>query len=112
MRLRRLDELTPQEWERAFAAGGRLTYFDWCISLGFATLRRPSAPYLLRSGQWGWWRGLPYTILTLICGWWGVPWGLVYTPLALWTNLTGGRTITAEEWHQFQALDRRRNPEE
>jgi hypothetical protein len=34
-------------------------------------------------------------------GWWGVPWGLIYTPLTLWTNLSGGRAVTAEEWQRW-----------
>jgi len=100
VRYQRFDSLTAAQRDDALAAGGRLIFFEFCISLGFVTLRRPSALYLLRPGQWGWWRGLPYTILTVVFGWWGVPWGLVYTPLALWTNLTGGREITAEEWRQ------------
>jgi hypothetical protein len=34
--------------------------------------------------------------LSLLFGWWGLPWGLIYTPLTLWTNLSGGRDVTAE----------------
>lgn len=102
MRYQRLDSLTLAQQEAALAAGSRLIFFEFCVSLVFVTLRRPSALYVLQPGQWGWWRGLPYTILTVVCGWWGVPWGLVYTPLALWTNLTGGRKITAEEWRQLR----------
>ena len=34
-------------------------------------------------------------------GWWCLPWGLIYTPLTLWTNLSGGQRITAEELQRW-----------
>jgi hypothetical protein len=77
--------------------GGRLVFYEVCISLVFVTLRWPSRPHRLRPGEWGLWRGLPYALVTLLLGWWGLPWGLVYVPLVLWTNLSGGRELTAEE---------------
>lgn len=73
---------------------GRLVYYEVCVSLVLVTLRRPSGLYRLRPGEWGLWRGLPYALVTFLLGWWGVPWGLVYTPRALWANLTGGRDVT------------------
>ena len=79
------------------AGNDRLVFYEYCISLIFVSLRRPSALVRLRPGQWGWLRGLPYTILSLVLGWWCLPWGLIYTPLTLWTNLSGGRRITKEE---------------
>lgn len=78
-------------------AGERLVFYEYCISLVLISLRRPSAVIRLRPGQRGWIRGLPYTMLTLLCGWWCIPWGFLYTPLCLWTNLSGGRILTAEE---------------
>jgi len=76
------------------AGNDRLVFYEYCISLIFVSLRRPSVVVRLRPGQWGWIRGLPYTLLSLLLGWWCIPWGLIYTPLTLWTNLSGGRRIT------------------
>jgi hypothetical protein len=80
------------------AAGDRLVFYEYCISLIFISLRRPTTIVRLQPGQRGWIHGLPYTILSLLLGWWCIPWGFIYTPLCLWTNLSGGREITAEEW--------------
>src|SRR4051812_43654652 len=80
---------------------GRLVFYESCISLVFWTLRRSSRLYRLRPGEWGLGKGLPYTLVSALLGWWGVPWGLVYTPLTLWTNLSGGRVVTAEEWQRW-----------
>lgn len=41
---------------------------------------------------------MPATVLTLAFGWWGVPWGLLWTPGAVYTNLTrGGVRLTRAE---------------
>ncbi len=78
--------------------GERLVFYEWCVSLVFFTVRRPSRLYRLRPGEWGVLRGLPYTLLSLLLGWWALPWGVIYTPRVLWTNLRGGRVLTEEEW--------------
>ena len=96
MRLGNGQELTPAQRDVLRAEGGRVVFFEYCISCVVLTLRRPSALYLLRAGDWGWVRGLPYTLVSLLLGWWGLPWGLIYTPLAILTNLSGGCDVTAE----------------
>ena len=84
--------------------GERLVFYECCISLIFITLRRPSRLVRLPPGSTGLLQGLPYTIISLLLGWWGLPWGLIYTPLTLWTNLTGGREITSQEWEWWNAV--------
>src|SRR5207237_6566256 len=96
MRIHGLDGLSPDERDRRLAADGRFVFFEYCISFIVGTIRRPSPVYFLRPGEVGVLRGLPYTLLSLVLGWWGVPWGLIYTPLTLLTNLTGGRDVTTE----------------
>jgi hypothetical protein len=91
-----IDSLTPAEVAAELRRGGRFVFFEYCISLLFVTLRRPSAVVLLHQGERGLARGLPYTALSLLLGWWGLPWGLIYTPLAVFTNFRGGRDVTAE----------------
>lgn len=93
---------TPEELEAALDAGGRLVFYEYCVSLVLVTLRRPSALYLLRADELGVVRGLPYALLSLLLGWWGIPWGIVYTPLAIITNLSGGRDVT-DDWRTLWA---------
>jgi hypothetical protein len=96
VRIPGVDGLTPATLEAALQKGGRLVFYDYCISFIFLTLRRPSRVYLLRPGETGLVRGLPYALLSLLLGWWGLPWGVIYTPLAIVTDLAGGCDITAE----------------
>jgi hypothetical protein len=90
------EHLTPAELEAELAAGGRVVFYEYCISLLVLTLRCPTGLYLLYPGEQGIVQGLPYTLLSLFLGWWGIPMGILYTLLALVTNLSGGRDVTDE----------------
>jgi hypothetical protein len=96
MRLVGADKMSRQQFEATLRAGGRLVFYEYCVSLLVVTLRCPSPVYLLQPGEAGVWRGLPYSLVSFLFGWWGLPMGLVYTPLTLMTNLSGGRDVTAE----------------
>jgi hypothetical protein len=96
LRINGLDRLTREELAAELAAGGRLVFFEYCISLVVLTLRCPSRVRLLRPGEHGVLGGLPYTALSLLLGWWGLPWGIIYTPLVVFTNLCGGHDVTDE----------------
>jgi len=80
----------PEEIRTLVAAGARLVRFEVCISALVFTIRRQSAVYLTVSWQERYLRGVWYSLGALLLGPWGVPWGLVYTPWAVWVNLTGG----------------------
>jgi hypothetical protein len=41
-------------------------------------------------------KGLGWTALTVLLGWWGIPWGPIRTIQCLITNLSGGKDITRE----------------
>jgi hypothetical protein len=75
---------------------GRWVTFEYCISLIAVTLRRTSRPIYLKPGQEAWLRSLPYVGVSLLLGWWGLPWGAIYTPVTIFANLTGGCDITAQ----------------
>ena len=96
MRIHGIDNLTPEELEQALAAGGRFVFYEYCISFVVVSVRRPSDIYFLPRGDTGVVRSLPYVLISLLLGWWGVPWGPVYTPLTLLTNLSGGCDVTGQ----------------
>jgi hypothetical protein len=80
----------PEEIRACVVAGSRLVRFEICISVLFVTIRRQSPIYLTDSWQDRYLRGFCYSVLALVLGLWGVPWGLIWTPRAIWVNLTGG----------------------
>lgn len=76
--------------------GGRLVVFEYCFSIIIMTFKQSSDIMLIRAGEGTAGKSLPYTLLTLFVGWWGFPWGPIYSFMALATNLSGGRDVTQE----------------
>ena len=88
--------LFEEELRTRLAAGARCVRFEWCFSLVFVTVRRQSPVYLTYSWQQRYLWGLGYSALALLLGPWGVPWGLLWVPWAVWVNTTGGVDCTHE----------------
>jgi hypothetical protein len=55
------------------------------------TFRRPSDIYFVRQGENAVVKGLPFT---LVAGWWGIPWGPIYTIQSIYNNSRGGKDVT------------------
>jgi hypothetical protein len=70
------------------------------VSLLLVTIWRPTNIYFVPSASSAFLRGWPYTLLTVLLGWWGLPWGPICTVRALGANLASGRDVT-EEVHTF-----------
>jgi hypothetical protein len=96
MRIRGIDHLSPAQLDEHLRQGARFVYFEYCISLVVVTWRRPTDIFLLPAGRRGLALGWPYLLVSLLLGWWGLPWGLFLTPRVLYTNLCGGTDVTAE----------------
>lgn len=82
--------MSPSEIRSRVELGARLVRFEFCVSLLFITIRRQSPLYFTSSWQDRYLRGLGYSLVAALLGPWGVPWGLICTPWAIWVNLTGG----------------------
>jgi hypothetical protein len=82
--------LFAEELRSRVSAGARIVRFEFCFSLVVFTIRRQSPLYLTDSWQERYIRGLWYSLVAIVLGPWGVPWGLIFTPWSVWVNLTGG----------------------
>lgn len=91
-----IDGLRPEQIADEVRSGGRFVFFEICISVLVMTMRRPTDIIFLRGNESGWVRGLPYALVSLTLGWWGLPWGVIYTPLTTATNLAGGCDVTEQ----------------
>jgi len=96
MQIKGIEGLSKQEINTELQAGGKFVLYRYTISLLVVTLRRSSDVYFVRSNERAAVKGLPYTMLTLIMGWWGIPWGPIYTIGSLATNMGGGKDVTSE----------------
>ena len=66
------------------------------MSAIFMTFRESSHVYFVRAGESAVAMGLRFTAVSLLLGWWGIPWGPVYTISSVARNFRGGRDVTAE----------------
>ncbi|MDQ3037926.1 MAG: hypothetical protein M3Y87_36360 [Myxococcota bacterium] len=71
--------------------------YSYCVSLLVVSWRLRSSPVFVPDGTSRITPGLPYTLISVVFGWWGFPWGLLYTPMAVVENLSGGTPFDAEE---------------
>lgn len=76
------------------AAGGRFVLFQYAISLIVITFRRSSPIVYLAPGQSGVLPAFGWSLIPMFLGWWGIPWGPIYSIGALWRNSAGGVDVT------------------
>lgn len=84
------------ELQAELQQGGKFVVFQYCISLLVITFKRSSNVYFISHDQNAVIKGLPFTLLSLVLGWWGIPWGPIYTIQSLWVNFKGGKEVTQE----------------
>jgi hypothetical protein len=96
MTIKNIEGLTTDQINRELAQGGKFVMYQYTISVIVMTFRRSSDVYFVRAGENATVKGLPYTFLTFFLGWWGIPWGPIYSIGSLFNNLSGGKNVTKE----------------
>ena len=90
MRLVGIESMSSGELSFELQRGGRFVQFYYCISIIVMTFRRGSHIYFIKADESAVSKGLPWTLLTLLLGWWGIPWGPIWTIQSLAVNFRGG----------------------
>ena len=90
------EAMSTEQLREAVEKGARLVVFRYCISAFLITFQRGSNIYLVPAGESAVVRSLPFCLVSLLVGWWGLPWGPIFTIGSLITNLRGGKNVTAE----------------
>lgn len=88
------DDLTIQELERRVQAGYRFISFEYIISFFAVTQRRFSKAILINSSQDIRKYCNKYNLVSSVFGWWGFPWGPIYTIRSFGVNRKGGIDMT------------------
>src|SRR5260221_3724206 len=96
MSIKGLENISVEQLSQEIRQGGKFVHFSYCISLLLITFRRSSSVYYVRPGESAIVKGMPYSALSLIAGWWGFPWGPIFTVTSLVTNLGGGKDVTMQ----------------
>ena len=89
-----IQGLAPGEIQHQIDIGGRFVYYKYTISAFVVTFWRSSDIYFVKANESRVVKGLGWTGLTLLLGWWGIPWGPIRSVVSLWANLRGGEDVT------------------
>lgn len=64
----------------------------------------------LRQGENPVVKALPSNLLSLVAGWWGIPWGPIYTIQSVYNNSRGGKDVTEAVVNSLRAQAARAQP--
>jgi hypothetical protein len=94
LKIQGIDRLSQSELDFELGRGAKFVVFQYCISVIVLTFKRSSDVYFLRAGESALGKGLPFTLLSMVAGWWGIPWGPIFTVQSIYNNLQGGKDVT------------------
>ena len=95
-KIKGLEGLTGAQVASELARGAKFVVYEWCVSIIILTFKRPSAIHFIRSDENAVAKGLGYSLISFFFGWWGIPWGPIYTIGSFITNFKGGKDITGQ----------------
>jgi len=96
MKILGTEAMSTDEVNFELQRGARFVIYQYCISLLVITFKRSSDIYFIRTGESRVTKGLAFSLISLLLGWWGIPWGPIFTIGSFVTNFGGGKDVTQE----------------
>lgn len=96
MKIKNAENLSAEQLQEEVNRGGRFVHYQYAVSFIVATIKPDTGVYLIRKGESAVKESLFFTILSLLFGWWGIPFGPKHTIAAIRTNFRGGKDVTDE----------------
>ncbi len=103
IKIQGIEGLSQSEIDFELQRGAKFVLFQYCVSVVVLTFKRPSDIYFVRSNESATVKSLPFTLLSLVAGWWGIPWGPIYTIQSVYNNLNGGKDVTQQVRNSLRA---------
>jgi len=95
MAIKGIENLSVDEINAELQKGAKFVVFQYCISVVVMSFKRSSGIYFIPSGTSAAGKAAPWCALSLLVGWWGIPWGPIWTIGTVAKNLGGGTDVTA-----------------
>lgn len=105
MEIKNINGLTNDEIRSLINAGGKFVIYPYSISILVMSFKRNSDIYLIKPNEKATKYGVQYILVSLVLGWWGIPWGPIYTIGSIYTALKGGNDITSEIMSEINNSD-------
>lgn len=93
-KIKGIEGMTADQLNKEIQKGGKFVVFRYCISIIIITFRRSSDVYFIKNNEGTFSKSIGFTLLSFLFGWWGIPWGPIYTIGSFITNFGGGKNVT------------------
>lgn len=105
MKIENIGGLTNNEIRSLINEGGKFVIYPYSISIIFMSFKRASNIYLIKPNEKPTKYGAQYLLVSLVLGWWGFPWGPIYTISSIYNAIKGGTDVTAEIMSEINNSD-------
>ncbi|PXY43079.1 hypothetical protein [Flavobacterium hydrophilum] len=96
MEIKNIEGLKVSQIRDMVQQGGKFVVFPYTVSFILMTLKRSSDIYFIKADENTFKYSYGYVFLNLIVGWWGFPWGPIYTIGSAYHHIVGGKDLTPE----------------
>jgi len=98
---------TEKEFLAQIQAGKRFVVYHYAMSVVFYSFQHATKIHVVESRGMAVVKGLPWTLLTLLLGWWAIPFGPIYTLISVYWNFSGGTDVSGEILDHIRKQDPR-----
>lgn len=96
MAIKGIENLSNAQIDEELRKGAKFVVFQYCISVLVMSFKRSSDVHFVRAGESTLGKAAPWCLASLLVGWWGIPWGPIWTIGTVAKNLAGGTDVTAQ----------------
>ena len=111
LKLDGFGQMTLAEVRAVVGSGGRIVVFPYAESWIVVSFRRMSKPTLRRPEDHALRIAFVPILHSLLFGWWGIPWGPIYTITCIWQCARGGIDVTQDVMTDLEMLFKDRSLE-
>ncbi len=94
MQIKNIEGLSVAQIKELVNQGAEFVYFPYTVSFVLGTVRRASSIYFIRPYEGKFKYFYKHVGVNALLGWWGIPWGPIYTIGSMYHQLSGGKDVT------------------
>lgn len=89
MEIKGIEGMSMRDIQDEINKGGKFVIYTYVISLLVISFKRGSDIHFIKSNESKIGSGWPYLLISLFLGWWGIPWGPIYTFQSIYYAFAG-----------------------
>lgn len=93
--IKNIEGLSVSQIKAMVQQGGRFVIFPYTVSIVVMTFKRSSSIYFVRPDEKSIKHSYKHVLVNSTLGWWGIPWGPIYTIGSIYHQISGGKDVTS-----------------